>query len=237
MSYCVNCGVKLEQSLKTCPLCHTPVINPNEIKNIEQKENFTPFAETKGEVEPMTKKDGALWLTIVFFSTAITCLILNFTLFQHNLWSIPVSGACTLLWIFFCPRMFSNKMPLYLNLIQSAVGIILYEYVLTFLTTSDRWFYELALPITLFALILLGIFCFLYIFISKSLLSTVFYFFVEVGLFCIEIERFIDQFRGAPLEIGWSAIVFSVCAVISIALIAIMSIRRLRNAVRRRLHF
>ena len=29
MSYCVNCGVKLEESLVRCPLCNTPVMNPN----------------------------------------------------------------------------------------------------------------------------------------------------------------------------------------------------------------
>ena len=28
MSYCVNCGVKLKQSEKVCPLCNTKVINP-----------------------------------------------------------------------------------------------------------------------------------------------------------------------------------------------------------------
>ena len=27
MSYCVNCGVKLDPSLERCPLCNTPVIN------------------------------------------------------------------------------------------------------------------------------------------------------------------------------------------------------------------
>ena len=30
MSYCVNCGVELEASLKRCPLCGTEIINPNE---------------------------------------------------------------------------------------------------------------------------------------------------------------------------------------------------------------
>ena len=29
MSYCVNCGVELNSNEKRCPLCSTPVINPN----------------------------------------------------------------------------------------------------------------------------------------------------------------------------------------------------------------
>ena len=37
MSYCVNCGVKLKQFEKVCPLCNTKVINPNNLKD-----KFTP---------------------------------------------------------------------------------------------------------------------------------------------------------------------------------------------------
>ena len=29
MSYCVNCGVELDNSAKKCALCATPVVNPN----------------------------------------------------------------------------------------------------------------------------------------------------------------------------------------------------------------
>ena len=28
MSYCVNCGVELDATASFCPLCHTPVLNP-----------------------------------------------------------------------------------------------------------------------------------------------------------------------------------------------------------------
>ena len=37
MSYCVNCGVELEPSLTSCPLCNTPVINPNELTEIKSR--------------------------------------------------------------------------------------------------------------------------------------------------------------------------------------------------------
>ena len=30
MSYCVNCGVELDATASFCPLCHTPVVNPNQ---------------------------------------------------------------------------------------------------------------------------------------------------------------------------------------------------------------
>lgn len=49
MSYCVNCGVKLDPSLKRCPLCNTPVVNPNDLAAIQQP--VPPFPQEKGQVE------------------------------------------------------------------------------------------------------------------------------------------------------------------------------------------
>ena len=97
MSYCVQCGVKLEHSLKKCPLCQTPVINPNELIAGALPEGVSPFATVKGEVEPMKKNDIGLWFTLVYGSTAIACGILNLFIFNHNYWSIPVIGACIIL--------------------------------------------------------------------------------------------------------------------------------------------
>lgn len=236
MSYCVNCGVKLENSLKICPLCHTPVLNPNEPK-AEESLSSGPFSTTRGEVEPMKKHDVALWLSIVFGSTAFTCGILNLFVFQHNYWSIPVIGACLVLWLFFCPRMFVPQIPLSLNLAVSAVSVVFYEFAITFMTKENRWFFLIALPITLILLILVAISGLFYKFVSNSLIVTVLYFFIDVAFLCLSIEYFVDNFIHGEVHLFWSIIVFSVCAVISVALIALLSIARLRETVRKRLHF
>ena len=237
MSYCVECGVKLDRSLKVCPLCCTPVINPNEINKKSEQETSAPFATHPGEVEPMSKWDVGIWLSIVFGSTALACGLLNLLVFDHNRWSVPVVGACVLLWILFCPRMFLPKIPFTLNLLISGVSIIFYEYSLTLLTSVDRWFFELCLPITLMTLVLLSIMGMFYHFVSHSMLSTALYLFIIVGVLCVFVELCIASFCDLPLRLYWSAIVFSVCAVISAALIAILSIKRLRENVRKRLHF
>lgn len=51
MSYCVNCGVELEASLRECPLCHTPVINPMEAGKDKPP---SPYPTDKGQVEEVT---------------------------------------------------------------------------------------------------------------------------------------------------------------------------------------
>ena len=237
MSYCVECGVKLEQSLKSCPLCQTPVINPNELAKASDINTIGPFASEKGEVEPMKKYDIGLWLTLVFGSTAIACGLLNFLVFNYNYWSIPVIGACIILWIFFCPRMFLPKIPVSINLTISGASVILYELAITLMTQQDRWFFELVLPITLVLFGLAALFYLLYRYASSSLIASALYFFVDVAILSVAIECFVDRFVGQNMHIFWSAIVLSVCAVIAVALAAILSIKRLRITVRKRLHF
>lgn len=237
MSYCVQCGVKLEQSLKSCPLCNTPVINPNELYSTDISNVIGPFSTIKGEVEPMKKHDIGLWLTLVFGSTSIACAILNLFVFNHNYWSIPVIGACIILWIFFCPRMFLPKIPIYLNLLVTAISVIFYEFAITFMTKSDRWFFEISLPTTLVIMVLVTLSGFFYKVVSSSLIASALYLFVDVGFLSVALECYIDKFMGVEVHLFWSAIVFSVCAVISVALSAILSIRRLRITVQKRLHF
>lgn len=237
MSYCVQCGVKLEQSLKKCPLCQTPVINPNELIAQALPDGSSPFSTVKGEVEPMKKHDIGLWLTLVFGSTALACGILNLFVFDHNYWSIPVIGACIIMWLFFCPRMFLPQIPIVLNLSVSAISVIFYQLAITLMTENDRWFYEIALPITLILMGLVTLSGVCYKFVASSLIATVLYFFIDAGIFSVAVECFVDKFLHQEIQIFWSAIVFSVCAVISVALIAILSMKRLRETVRKRLHF
>ena len=58
MSYCVNCGVKLDPSLKYCPLCNTPVINPHDLSKMQP---ISPFPKEKGQVEVVRRKDLAIF--------------------------------------------------------------------------------------------------------------------------------------------------------------------------------
>ena len=70
-----------------------------------------------------------------------------------------------------------------------------------------------------------------------AFLTTALYFFIETALLCVGLELLIEHYLQTPLRLVWSAIVLTICGVISIALLTILSRRRLREAVRRRLHF
>lgn len=234
MSYCVNCGVKLEPSLPECPLCNTPVINPKELYD---KKRTSPYPKERGQVDVVKRKDLAILTSIVLTATSISCLLLNLFVFPESLWSLFIIGACLLLFVLVFPAVIYTKLPIYISLLFDGIAIGFYLYMITFNTASDDWFFRLALPIVLLATILVEIFTLLVRSFSVFFITTALYFFAEAALFCVGIELLIHRYLGTALKLTWSAVVLTVCSVIVVLLITVLSRRRLRDAVRRRLHF
>ena len=91
MAYCVNCGVKLEETLTKCPLCNTPVYHPQEEKT---EKKVPPYPSERGTVEKVKRTDLAILLIVLFGSTAVGCGLLNLFVYKGSLWSLYVIGAC-----------------------------------------------------------------------------------------------------------------------------------------------
>lgn len=234
MSYCVNCGVKLDETLERCPLCNTPVINPNELY---KNGTIPPFPTESGETEKVKSKDGAIVLTVALFTTALCCGLLNFLIFNQNLWSIPVIGFCALAWIVFFPIIAFRQLPIYAFLIMDGFAMGGYLFTLSLLSDRNEWLTCLGFPITALITALAIIFTFLVRNVSSSILATALYIYMLIPILCMGIELLICAFQNQPLLIRWSAIVSTPCAIVAVILITILSRKRLRAAVRRRLHF
>lgn len=234
MSYCVNCGVELDASLGKCPLCNTPVINPSKLEEITKT---PPYPKERGQVDVVKRKDLAILSTITLTATSLCCLLLNIFVFSKTPWSLFIIGACLVLFVVLIPMLLYTRMPIYISLLFDGIAIGFYLYMITFNTSSDKWFHELALPITLLVTILIEIFALLLRSFPVSYITTALYFFLEAAVLCVGVELLIDRYTDSPLKLMWSAIVLTVCSVIAIALITVLSRRRLRDAVRRRLHF
>lgn len=236
MSYCVNCGVELETSLKECPLCNTPVINPNHtLSEIETASN--PYPDNKGQVDVVKRKDLGILLAVVLSATSITCLLLNLLVFRNSLWSFMVIGICICLFFFASPAVIYTKIPVYLTLLTDGIAVGFYLYLITYLTASDEWFWLLGLPIVIIVTILIEIFTLLARKLPFTILTASLYLFVEVPILCVTLELLIKRYHNRPFFITWSAVVLTVCIIIDIALITILTKKRLRNEVNRRLHF
>ena len=214
MSYCVNCGVELDATAGECPLCNTPVLNPKEIERHAfqavdaGKSGAEPFPREKGQVETANKKDLGILLSTVVLASAVTCGVLNALVFRENLWSLAVIGACAILWVVMIPAVIYTKQSVYISLLLDGAVTATAEALTACI---------LRLP--------------------RSFLTVALYLFTAIGALCVVLEVLIDRYIEDEITIRWSAVVLVVCVVLDIALITMLSRRRLRNAVRRRLHF
>lgn len=235
MSYCVNCGVELEASLQECPLCHTPVIN---LKEIGKEFPPSPYPENKGQVEEVKRKDLGILLTVVLTATGGTCLLLNLLVFNRFLWSLLVIGICICLFVFTFPLVYYRKMPPALSLLADGAAVAVYLYMIAYLTPSTAWFWQLGFPIVALVFLCVEIFTFLLHKVPLTMLSGALCLFVEIPLFCVSLELLIrHMLADHMMRLTWSAVVLTVCVIIDVALITILVKKRLRNEVRRRLHF
>ena len=233
MSYCVNCGVELDATLKKCPLCKTVVYHP-ERTEVNSEETFP---KKKGEVDTVSKKEGIVFVTVLLLTIAVTCTLLNIYVYNRNWWSIPVNGVCITLWVFFMAAIFCEKITVYGMILLDAIAIGNYLFMISLITSSDRWLIMIGLPILAVAFVLIEISVFLSKKLPSSLLTGTLYFFVTIAGVCVTIEATIDNYVREIIRLGWSAIVVTVCAIISVFIIVILMMGRLRNSIRRRLHF
>jgi len=234
MSYCVNCGVELSSSAKECPLCNTPVINP---RDLAVGKGEPPFPREKGQVETVKRKDLGLLVSAVVLATAVTCGLLNVLVFNTTAWSLAVIGVCIILWVMLVPVVIYTRQSVYVSILFDGVAIAIYLYMLAYMVHNDSWFWGLGLPIVLLIVALAEIFTICVRRLPKSFLTIALYVFTAIGIGCVGLEILIDLYVLGSIAILWSAVVMTVCVIVDITIITVLSRRRLRNAVRRRLHF
>ena len=235
MSYCVNCGVELDATAKECVLCNTPVYNPKEIGKLTDAK--TPFPKEKGQVEAVKRKDLGILFSVMMLAIALACGIVNAFMFKGSLWSLAVIGVCGMIWVMLIPALIYVRQPVYLSILWDGMAVAVYLYMLTFLTAGDKWFLGLALPIVALVTVIAEVFVLCVKKLPKSFLTEMLYTLSAIALLCLGLEILIDLYLSDAVSLFWSAVVVTVCVVLDIMVITMLSLRRLRNAVRRRLHF
>ena len=143
MSYCVNCGVELHAGVKHCPLCGTPVYNPNELRRDESAPFFAPEKEV---VAPASRREAALLLSAMLCSVAVCCGVLNFFLRTSHTWSLYIVGAAVMLWIWLVLPLLAKKMPPWVALPIDVAAVGLYIFFIAVDLDGLVWYRHLVLP-------------------------------------------------------------------------------------------
>lgn len=147
MSYCVNCGVELAESSNKCPLCDTPVINPNIINPVN-----TPPAFPENIVIPKSTNNrfNAIIFSILLLIPNIVCIITNLLLTPDLLWSIYVVSSSAMFWFLFVLPFIMKSNKKYLTIAIDAIATALYIFIFYYYNSAQTgWFWKVAVPLDL----------------------------------------------------------------------------------------
>ena len=147
MSYCVNCGVELDDSAKKCALCSTPVVNPNAL--VKPEDAVDPFPQRIIIPSEVRRRYGAFIASMVILIPNIVCLLINLMFdFGYN-WATYLNATSALLWLLIVFPLLLKKPKSYIVVPIDAVGAFLYTAVFYSVEHGEHWLFELALPLIL----------------------------------------------------------------------------------------
>ena len=143
--YCVNCGVKLADSEKKCPLCGIKVYHPE----LKQEEGEYLFPQQRYPNPQLSPRTAQIILTAIFLLPILITLRCDLQISGGITWSGYVAGALMLAYIMLVlPTWFRKPNPVILvpcNFV--AIGLFL-QYINW--TVDGDWFLSFALPVTAF---------------------------------------------------------------------------------------
>ena len=225
MSYCVNCGVELDKSLKKCPLCSTAVVNPNDID--EDAAITTYPVETISKVVRQIKKLVGAFITVIFSVILILCPLCNYIISDGITWSRYVIISVVFLWFCVVPPIIMEKKIFIKSVFIDFLSACVYLSFMNYFTTPDiNWFMNISFPILLY---LLGEFILLYFLAVKKikLLYIISTGIVFAGIFCVMAEYFIKRFRFGMIDFVWSVPVLVSCVGLAVLLVIIARLSKL----------
>ena len=232
MSYCVNCGVELDTTAESCPLCHTPVYNPRQPVD---RESPKPFPTERQEVPLAAKWELAVLISAMLASAAVCCGILNIFL-RAGLWSLYIIGAAVMLWIFLVPPLLRRGLSPVIQLLADVAAVSAYVGAIAWNVHGlSGWYLHIALPIILW----LGaelLTVMLPLRQGRSILSTITIIIGAIGVFPVGVELFCDLYFRGTWQPTWSLVVLTIGVALMIPLIVVRRVPSLREEVRRRFH-
>lgn len=230
MSYCVNCGVKLKNSEKKCPLCNTKVINPNKM-NIE----YEPVYSNKIEnFKRINYKYLSKIVILILMFTSFLILLLDYVSSKTITWSLYVVASILYLGTHLSFAVIKN---IYISLIIHLISTELFMLFIAYMTNGMHWYLYLVLPFIFIVWIYIMLVTYLIKrkkgdFLKKLSLGLLF-----SGLTVIAVEACIDLFRFNFINYNWSFYAALPITIISTIIFILSYNKRIVDEMRQRMFF
>lgn len=196
--YCINCGVKLAQTEKKCPLCNTVVYHPDFQQSAEQPlypSNKVPKVSSRNKVF-----NGVV--IILFFIPLLVCLFADLSLDGKIEWFGFVAGALVVSYLAFgLPLWFKKPNPV-IFVPCNFLSIAIYLLYISF-ATKGSWYFNFALPIVCGICIITCTVVTLIYYLRKGKLYIVGGAFMALGAFMVLVEFLMIKTFNIHF-VGWS---------------------------------
>ena len=233
MSYCVNCGVQLGESEKSCPLCGVSVQNPRRPFDPEAPRPYPQLAEHFSSRNE--RRHAAALFTVLLLLPAVICFAVNIIYNETVSWSLYVAGSSLMLWFFIVPLYLLEKSRLLFAAILDALALTGFLWLCATLT-GGSWFVPLALPIT--GMLLAGV-IFLALLAARKLMHRIYLGAVAsllTGAFLVGLEVVVDAYTTGAVRLDWSLYLIPAVVLIAALFALVARKRRIKEELRRRLH-
>ncbi len=228
MSFCVNCGVKLKESEKVCPLCNTKVINPNNLKGFDKP----VYSLLVDEYNKINHKFVCGLITVILIAVSFITIFCNLIFTGSLSWSIYVLFSIIYLDSKLSFALFKNK---YIPYIIELISTELLLFVIAYLNNGLHWYIYLICPIifVVWAYILI---CILVLKSKKyNFLRRFAICFSFISLILIVIEGGIDLFKYNVINFNWSVYAVVPIIIISVIIYIISYNNKLLDEIKQRL--
>lgn len=148
MSYCVNCGVELDDSAKKCALCGTKIINPAKADTTEETVS-APFSENVYIPKTVKARFIAGLISLIMLVPNMACLLVNLLLVPGYFWSAHIISTSLLIWVIFVLPLFKKGHKTYFMWAFDTVAVGGYTFLLMNALNVIKWYPTCALPIIL----------------------------------------------------------------------------------------
>ncbi len=231
MSYCVNCGVELEESLKRCPLCSTEVVNPR--LRLPPDPAARPYPSKVEQLERRAARRVFVALAMLMLVIPpVVCLICDVLAAGRVTWSAYVLGATALAYAYVLLPCSMERPRAWLCLLVDCAVTLLFLFAIDW-HLSGGWFTPLALPLTLTASVAVAAVVLLF----KKCRARFLCFaglLLAAGALCALVDLWVSLYLGYTPVLSWSFFVFPLCIILAAAALVLNKRAKFKDEVKRR---
>ena len=227
--YCVRCGVRLQEGVKACPLCGTPVWLPEAGDEVSRAASYS---DRYPNIDRQKRLTVMASLTVVLLAAMVSCLSIALNTTGRIDWAFYVIvGILAFYLIFLLPFWFRHPHPMIF------VPIAFLSACLLLLCLSDytggRWFLTFAFPITvMLAVLTIGAIA-LYRYVKRGSIFITGGLLIAIGGGCM-LAEFFEHLTFHTSMFTWSVYASSVFFLFGGFLLLVGIIRPLREYLERK---